>query len=47
MEAACASYFEEGWLVWELADMRPVQSTMHVVAARGLYEVDFPLPRKS
>lgn len=43
MEAACASYFEEGWLAWELAEVRPVQSTRRVIAARGIYEVDFPV----
>lgn len=43
MEAACASYFEEGWFSWELADVRPVQSTTRVIAARDIYEVDFPL----
>lgn len=43
MEPACASYFEDGWLAWELAEMRPVQSAERVVAARGIYEVDFSL----
>ncbi|MBA8853835.1 hypothetical protein FHW20_004821 [Ochrobactrum intermedium] len=41
MQAACASYFEEGWLAWELIDIRPVQSTERVLAARGIYEVNF------
>lgn len=43
MEAACASCFEEGWLAWELVDVRPVRSTARVIAARDIYEVDFPL----
>lgn len=47
MEAACASYFEEGWLAWELTDVRPIQSPVAVIAARGIYEVDFLLSRKS
>jgi hypothetical protein len=47
MEAACASYFEEGWLAWELTEVRPVQSTERVPAARGIYEVEFPLSRNS
>jgi len=42
MEAACASYFEEGWLAWELADVRPVHFSAHIIAARDIYEVDFP-----
>ncbi len=41
MEAACASYFEDGWLAWELADIRPVRVGGKVRAARGIYEVDF------
>lgn len=41
MEAACASYFEEGWLAWELASVRPVQATDRVLAARGIYTVDW------
>lgn len=24
MQAACASYFEDGWLAWVLSDIRPV-----------------------
>jgi len=47
MEAACASYFEEGWLAWELAYVRPVRSVARVVAARGIYELDFPLSHNS
>ncbi|WP_268871327.1 ASCH domain-containing protein [Brucella intermedia] len=47
VKAACASYFEEGWLVWELAEVRPVRSTVPVIAARGLYEVAFRLSQNS
>ena len=43
MQAACATYFEEGWLAWELTDVRPVKKPVTVRAARGMYEVDFPL----
>ncbi|WP_238992581.1 MULTISPECIES: ASCH domain-containing protein [Pseudomonas] len=46
MEAACASYFEEGWLAWELSHVRPVAHPAIVRAARGIYEVDFLLPGK-
>lgn len=45
--AACASSFEEGWLAWELTDVRPIRSIGCVLAARGIYEVDFPLSRNS
>jgi hypothetical protein len=41
VQAACASYFEEGWLAWELSDVRPLDGAMPVRAARGIYEVDF------
>lgn len=41
MQSACASYFEDGWFAWELVVVRPVQSTQYVLAARGIYEVDF------
>lgn len=42
MQAACASRFEEGWLAWELCDVRPIDSSLSIRAARGIYEVDFP-----
>lgn len=46
MQAACASYFEDGWLAWELSDLRPVTHSVAIRAARGIYEVDFLLPGK-
>ena len=46
MEAAYASYYEEGWLAWELTDVRRVRSRQPVVAARGIYEVDLALERE-
>lgn len=41
MEAACASYFEDGWLAWELVSVRPIQTTDRILAARGIYNVDW------
>lgn len=41
MPAACASYFEEGWLAWELSDVRPIPLPVPVRAARGIYEVEY------
>lgn len=41
MQAACARYFEHGWLAWELSDVRPVTHPASIRAARGIYEVDF------
>jgi len=46
MQAACASYFEDGWLAWELSDLRPVTHTVIIRAARGIYEVDFLLSER-
>lgn len=43
MNAACASVFEDGWLAWELFEIRPITIAQHVRAARGIYEVDFSL----
>jgi hypothetical protein len=47
MQAACASYFEDGWLAWELSDVRPITHPVTIRAERGIYEVDFLLPDKS
>ncbi|WP_454844646.1 ASCH domain-containing protein [Pseudomonas veronii] len=47
MQAACASYFEDGWLAWELSDIRPVTHPVTIRAARDIYEVDFLLPGRS
>ncbi len=41
MTAACASFFEEGWLAWELSDLRPLPPGRRLRAARRIYEVDF------
>ena len=41
VEAACASSFAQGWLAWELSDVRAVTPPVAVRAARGIYEVDF------
>lgn len=40
--AACASYFAEGWLAWELEAVRAIDPPVAVRAARGIYEVDLP-----
>ena len=42
VKPACANYFEEGWLAWELADVRPASSSRMVRAARGIYELELP-----
>ncbi|WP_417839961.1 ASCH domain-containing protein [Tritonibacter scottomollicae] len=42
--AACASYYENGWLAWELTNIRPISYSQPVLAARGIYEVSVDLP---
>lgn len=39
---ACASRWEPGYYSWELTEVRPIKpSDRKVLAARGIYEVDF------
>ena len=40
--AACASSYADGWLAWELTDVRPITPPVPVRAARGIYEVNLP-----
>lgn len=39
--AACASRWEPGYYSWELTDVRPIKSQKTLLAARGIYEVEF------
>lgn len=39
--AACASRWESGYYSWELVDIRPIKTEQQVLAARGIYEVEF------
>ncbi|KMW72044.1 hypothetical protein TI10_18310 [Photorhabdus luminescens subsp. luminescens] len=41
IEAACASYFESGWLAWELTDVRCIETPIEMIAKRKIYEVDW------
>ena len=41
--AACASRWEPGYFSWELTDVRPLNSTTQVLAARGIYETELHL----
>ncbi|MGE0808950.1 MAG: ASCH domain-containing protein [Burkholderiaceae bacterium] len=41
MAAACASYFEDGWLAWELVNVRALHDGRRVRAARGIYEIEW------
>jgi hypothetical protein len=40
MAAACASTFEEGWLAWELSDVRSLAKPIPMPAKRKIYEVE-------
>lgn len=37
--AACASYWEEGWMAWRLENVRPVHHDGPLIAARKIYEI--------
>jgi hypothetical protein len=41
--AACASRWEPGYFSWELTDVRPLSSSIQVLAARGIYETELSL----
>lgn len=47
IQAASASRWESGYYSWELEDVRPVDSNQTVLAARGIYEVEFSDPSKT
>lgn len=42
MAAACASSFEEGWLAWELNDVRSLPFPIPMAARRKIYEAELP-----
>ena len=42
--AACASSYADGWLAWELTDVRPITPPVPARAARGIYQVNLPEP---
>jgi len=37
---ACASYYEDGWLAWEIKTIKKIDNPFSVRAARKLYEID-------
>lgn len=40
ISAAAASRWEPGYYSWELTDVRPIESTQKVLAARDIYDVE-------
>jgi hypothetical protein len=41
--AACASRWEPGYYSWELTEVRPLNCSARVLAARGIYEIELDL----
>jgi hypothetical protein len=39
VSAACASYWEEGWIAWRLENVRRVRHDGPLIAARKIYEI--------
>lgn len=37
---ACASYYEEGWMAWEIRTVKKIEPPFSARAARKLYEID-------
>lgn len=40
LKAACASHYEEGWLAWEINNIRPLMRPFKVMAKRKIYWLD-------
>ncbi len=40
---ACASYYEAGWLAWEIRTIKKIDSPFSIRAARKFYDVDDPV----
>jgi hypothetical protein len=40
LNASCSTAFEEGWLAWELRNIRPFDYSLSVPARLRIYEVD-------
>ena len=41
--AACVTRWDAGYYSWELVEVRPLNITTQVLAARGIYEVELDL----
>jgi hypothetical protein len=39
VSAACASYWEDGWMAWRLENVRRVRHDGPLIAARKIYEI--------
>lgn len=41
MKAACASYYEDGWLAWEIENIRPIAHAFKARAERKIYWLNY------
>ena len=40
IDAACASYYEDGWFAWEISDVRALAEPFSAIAFRKIYQLD-------
>lgn len=40
MKESCANYWEDGWLAWEISNIRPINPPISAPAQLRIYEVD-------
>ena len=43
VDAACATYWAEGYLAWLISNIRPVAQPLHTIAKRKLYRIELML----
>ena len=42
LEASCGSYWEDGWLAWEIVNVRPINYSQPVPAKLRIYDIELP-----
>ena len=42
-DAACATYWAEGYLAWLISNIRPFAQPLHTIAKRKLYRIELML----
>ena len=42
-DAACATYWAEGYLAWLISNIRPVAQPLHTIAKPKLYRIELML----
>jgi hypothetical protein len=43
VDAACATYWAEGYLAWLISNIRPFAQPLHTIAKRKLYRIELML----